>query len=128
MEVINPYTAIIALSLIIIISYFFNVISKRTNIPSVLMLIALGLLLKQGLNFLNISAGDSLFDILEVLGIIGLIMIVLEAALDLKLSKEKWPIIWKSFSVALITLVLTTFGSAYILQYFIIDDFFHAIT
>lgn len=127
MEVINPYTAIIALSLIIIISYFFNIISQKTNIPSVLMLIALGLLLKQGMNFLNLSTDDSLFDVLEVLGIVGLIMIVLEAALDLKLSKEKWPIIWKSFSVALLSLALTTFGAAYILNYFIIDNFFNAI-
>ncbi len=127
MEMINPYWAIIGLSLIIILSYFFNIISKKTNIPSVLMLIALGILLRQGMKFMNITTDDSLFDILEVLGIIGLIMIVLEAALDLKLTKEKWPIIWKSFSVALLSLGLTTIGAAYILQYFIIDDFFHAV-
>ena len=113
MEMINPYWAIIGLSLIIILSYFFNIISKKTNIPSVLMLIALGILLKQGMQFMNITTDESLFDILEVLGIVGLIMIVLEAALDLKLSKEKWPIIWKSFSVALFSLGLTNRLSIY---------------
>lgn len=127
MEMINPYWAIIGLSLIIILSYFFNIISKKTNIPSVLMLIALGILLRQGMKFMNITTDDSLFDILEVLGIVGLIMIVLEAALDLKLTREKWPIIWKSFSVALLSLGLTTIGAAYILHYFIIDNFFNAI-
>jgi NhaP-type Na+/H+ or K+/H+ antiporter len=127
MEVIGPYTAIIAVSLIIIISYFFNIISKKTNIPSVLMLIALGILLKQGMNMLNISAGDQLFNLLEVLGIVGLIMIVLEAALDLRLSSEKWPIIWKSFSLALISLILTTLASAWILHELLIEDFFAAI-
>lgn len=127
MEVIGPYTAIIAVSLIIIISYFFNIISKKTNIPSVLMLIALGILLKQGMNMLNISAGNQLFNVLEVLGIVGLIMIVLEAALDLKLSSEKWPIIWKSFSLALISLILTTLASAWILNELLIEDFFAAI-
>ncbi|MAY83222.1 MAG: sodium:proton exchanger [Flavobacteriales bacterium] len=127
MEVIGPYTAIIAVSLIIIISYFFNIISKKTNIPSVLMLIALGIGLKQGMNMLNMSAGDQLFNLLEVLGIVGLIMIVLEAALDLKLSSDKWPIIWKSFSLALLSLILTALASAWILHQFIIDDFYSAI-
>lgn len=127
MEVIGPYTAIIGISLIIIISYFFNIISKKTNIPSVLMLIGLGILIKQGMNMMNISAGNQLFNILEVLGIVGLIMIVLEAALDLKLSSEKWPTIWKSFSLALSCLILTTVAGAYILNYFLIDSFYNAI-
>tara|TARA_B110000503_G_C7140286_1_gene410556 strand:+ start:530 stop:1816 length:1287 start_codon:yes stop_codon:yes gene_type:complete len=127
MEVINPYLAIIGISLIIILSYFFNIISQKTNVPSVLMLIVLGILIKQGMNFMGISAGNQLFSLLELLGIIGLIMIVLEAALDLHLTKEKWPIIWKSFSVALISLILSTAAIAYIINYFIIDDFFTCI-
>ena len=127
MEVINPYIAIIGISLIIILSYFFNIISQKTNVPSVLMLIVLGILIKQGMNFMGISAGKQLFSLLELLGIIGLIMIVLEAALDLHLTKEKWPIIWKSFSVALISLLLSTAAIAYIINYFIIEDFFTCI-
>ena len=55
MEVINPYIAIIGISLIIILSYFFNVISQKTNIPSVLMLIILGILFKQGMNYYLIN-------------------------------------------------------------------------
>tara|TARA_B100001109_G_scaffold251839_1_gene246895 strand:+ start:6268 stop:7578 length:1311 start_codon:yes stop_codon:yes gene_type:complete len=127
MEVINPYTAIIAISVIIIISYFFNIISKKTNVPSVLMLIVLGILIKQGLNLLWISVNDLLFNVLELLGIVGLIMIVLEAALDLRLSKDKWPIIWKSFSVALLSLVVSAFACAFIINQFIIPDFFTSL-
>ena len=127
MEIISPYTAIIALSVIIIISYFFNIISQKTNVPSVLMLIALGLLIKQGMQLIGLSTGTLLFDILEVLGIIGLIMIVLEAALDLRLSKDKWPTIWKSFSVALLSLLASSFACAWIIQFFIIPDFFKAL-
>lgn len=127
MEVINPYIAIIAISVIIIISYFFNVISQKTNIPSVLMLIGLGLLIKQGMQLIGISTGEMLFNILELLGIIGLIMIVLEAALDLRLTKEKWPTIWKSFSVALLGLVLSALACAYIIYFFIIPDLFNAL-
>lgn len=127
MDVIGPYTAIIGVSIIIIVSYFFNIISQKTNIPSVLMLIVLGILIKQGLNAMGQSTGDLLFNILEILGIVGLIMIVLEAALDLHLAKEKWPTIWKSFSVALLSLVFSAGACAYIIQLFIIPDFFTAL-
>jgi len=126
MEKLGPYAAIIGLSVIVIISYLFNILSKKTNVPSVLMLIILGIILKQGMNMFGFSLGDQLFSTLEILGIVGLIMIVLEAALDLKLSKEKWPIIWKSFSVALLSLLLTNLICAYLIHFFIIDDLFTA--
>lgn len=102
----NPYVLIIAASLIVIVSYFFNLIAKRTNVPSVLMLITLGVLIKLGMNLVHVPAVNW-FPILEVLGIIGVIMIVLEAALDLRLSRDKWPIIWKSFMIALLSLLIT---------------------
>ena len=41
--VLSSYNLIIEASLIIILSYFFLQIAKKTNIPSVLMLIALGI-------------------------------------------------------------------------------------
>ncbi len=127
MDVISPYTAIIGVSIIIIVSYFFNVISQKTNVPSVLMLIVLGILIKQGLKAMGLSTGDLLFNVLEILGIVGLIMIVLEAALDLHLTKEKWPIIWKSFSVALLSLIFSAAACAYIIHFFIIPDLFTAL-
>jgi NhaP-type Na+/H+ or K+/H+ antiporter len=123
----NAYVAVIATSLIIIFSYLFNIISKKTNIPSVLMLIILGLGIKWASEYFGIETGDYLITILEVLGIVGLTMIVLEAALDLELTKDKWPIIWKSFLVALISLITTSLASAYVIQYFYINDFFNAL-
>jgi hypothetical protein len=54
-------------------------------------------------------------------------MIVLEASLDLHLTRDKWPIIWKSFSVALLSLLVTTAAIAKILHFFIIEDFFTSI-
>ena len=86
---------------IIILSFFFNIISKKTNIPSVLMLILLGMGIKAGLSRFNIFDHDLRVDsILEILGNVGLVMIVLEAALDLKLEKEKAVMIFKSFLTA----------------------------
>ncbi|NBG65047.1 cation:proton antiporter domain-containing protein [Acidiluteibacter ferrifornacis] len=128
MQIIGPYTAIIGISLVIILSYFFNIISQKTNIPSVLLLIVLGILTKQGMNVIDLKVPEGqLFNILELLGIVGLIMIVLEAALDLELTKEKWPTIWKSFSVALISLLGSTFVLAYIINFFLIKDVFTCI-
>jgi len=122
----NAYIVVIATSVIIILSYLFNVVSKKTNIPSVLLLIILGVGLKWASESFGILTGEWLMNILEILGIVGLTMIVLEAALDLELSKDKWPIIWKSFSVALVALIIGTVASAYVIQYFYIDDFFKA--
>ena len=123
----NPYIVVIATSVIIIVSYLFNLVSRKTNIPSVLLLIILGIGLKQLAAFFGLKTGDLLFSVLEILGIVGLTMIVLEAALDLKLTKEKWPLIWKSFVVALLALVVTSLASAYIIQYYFIESFFTAL-
>ena len=85
----NPYILIISLCSIIILSFFFNIISKKTNIPSVLLLIALGIGIKYSMDYYGLIDEDlKLNTILEILGNIGLVMIVLEAALDLKLEKK----------------------------------------
>jgi len=111
------YTLIIASSLILILSFFFGEFSKKTNIPSVLMLIVLGILLKFGLDAKEINF--DFFPILELLGIVGLIMIVLEAALELKLEQDKFVPIAKAFGIALIGLMLSTWVAALILNHFI---------
>ena len=118
MGILTSYGLIIALSTIIILSFLFNGVSKKTNIPSVLMLIVLGIILQ----YIIIDQWGELPDflpILEVLGIVGLIMIVLEASLELELKKEKLIPILKSFSIALIGLVSSTWVAALILNYFI---------
>ena len=115
----NPYTLIIVLSVIIILSFLFNAVSERTSVPSVLMLILTGILMKQGMDALGVGQDANFFPILEVIGIVGLIMIVLEAALDLELTQEKLPMILKSLTIALIGLIGSAMICAWILQYFI---------
>ena len=118
----NAYNLIIALSCVIIFSHLFNIVSKRTNIPSVILLILLGIGLKQVMNFYDYHQDGLIFNTLEILGIVGLIMIVLEAAIDLELSKEKWPIIWKSFLVALISLISCAFLISFFINQFFRED------
>ena len=78
MDIFSSYNLIIEASVILILSFLFNTVAKRTNIPSVLLLILLGVVLQFVLK--TFTAEDFNFlPALEVLGIIGLIMIVLEA-------------------------------------------------
>ena len=116
MDQLSSYSLIILFSATIIVSYFFNIYAKKSGIPAVLMLIVSGILI----NFALIISGiekPNLFPILEVLGVVGLILIVLEAALDLELLKEKIGVITKSLLVATIGLVATSYVSAEFLCY-----------
>ena len=118
MNGLNTFTIIIAASAIVIISYFCNILARRTNVPSVLMLIFLGMMISQVTGI----GGNKFMPALEILGNVGLIMIVLEAALDLELRREKWGLIWRSFAAALIGLVVSAFVTAFLIHYFLIDD------
>lgn len=108
------YYIIIAASIIIILSYLFNWISKSTRIPAVLLLILLGVGLHQGMDLFNLRP-DRVMELLkqirllEVLGTLGLIMIVLEAALELKIERRKIPLITKSVLLALFGLLANVF-------------------
>ncbi len=127
MDLFNAYSEAIVLSLIIIISYFFNYVSKKTQIPSVLLLIGLGIGLQQLLVQANINLDSLISEALELLGVVGLIMIVLEAALDLTLKKEKKHILIKSFLVALFSLLITAFAIGFIFYERIFDNYFTAL-
>ncbi|MDX2431442.1 MAG: cation:proton antiporter [Bacteroides sp.] len=94
-------------SLIVIISYLFNLVAKRYSIPSVLLLIILGVALHGLVSGTGIESPD-LTPILEVLGTVGLIMIVLEASLDLELTGGKRKLISKAFFTALVSLIVTS--------------------
>lgn len=107
MEHFDSNGLVIIGSLTIIISYLFNLIATRYSIPSVLLLIVLGVGLKLLVSATGMQSPD-LTPILEVLGTIGLIMIVLEASLDLELEREKRKVISKAFFTSLVTLILSS--------------------
>lgn len=100
------YKIILFLALSIILSYFLTGLSKRIHIPSVLMLIASGFIFQKIVEkmALNIPISN---EILQFIGTVGLIMIVLEGALDLKLSTEKIPMIKKSLMMAMTVLIFS---------------------
>ena len=122
LETISFYWIIIFACAIIVISYGFDLLAKRTNIPSVLMLILVGIIITAANNWYGIAENFNFLPALEILGTLGLIMIILEAAIDLRLTREKLPLIAKSFSVALLLLIVTSAVTAYIIHYFLSID------
>ncbi len=126
MDFFSPYAIVIEASVIIILSYFFTLISKRTNIPSVLMLIFLGILINIAIGVFGFRKID-LFPLLEVLGIVGLIMIVLEASMDLRITREKRSMILKAFLMALVSLALTVNAIALVLYAYLDSSYFTAL-
>ena len=86
------------------------------------MLIVLGIILQFGLKYMlgeEVDFEKSLRGTLEIIGTIGLIMIVLEAALELELKPEKLIPILKSMAIALIGLVSSAWVAAFIMTQFI---------
>jgi len=116
------YYIIIAASVTIVLSYLFNIVSAKTNIPSVLLLIILGVVAREliGMFGEDISTIQSVFSqikMLEVLGTLGLILIVLEAALELKIEKERLGDVFKSFTIALLGLLVCVISISGIFYY-----------
>lgn len=118
MEHFDSNGLVILGSLIIIISYLFNLVASRYSIPSVLLLIVLGVALK-GLVSATGMQTPNLTPILEVLGTIGLIMIVLEASLDLELEREKRKVISKAFFTSLVTLLLSAIIIGFLMKVYL---------
>lgn len=112
----NQYIILIVLCSLVLISHAFNVIAKYLKIPSVLLLISLGIVLKYGSIYLDLRTFE-ISDVVSFLGSIGLILIVLEGVLDLQIARKNFGIIRASFGAALFILLLSV-GSIASLFYF----------
>ena len=114
----NSYTILIGLSIAVILSYLFDLAARATKIPSVLMLLLTGIALKQLADYTDFGLGIPKV-VLEIFGVIGLIMIVLEGSLDLKLTRDKAPLIRRSFIAAVIMMVVQSVAIALLLQAYV---------
>ena len=110
-------TIIIALCIILLIAYLFDLTSSKTKIPSVILLLLLGWSARQLTDWLHIQLPD-FSPVLPVLGTIGLILIVLEGSLDLELNKSKLGLIKKSFFGALFPLIALSILLAFAFMYY----------
>jgi len=110
-------TIIIIICIVLLIAYIFDLTSHRTKIPSVILLLLFGYILKQITNSLNVEL-PNVDVMLPVFGTVGLILIVLEGSLELELNKSKIRIIEKSAYGSFITLFALSFTFAFMFQYY----------
>ncbi|MGQ7857231.1 sodium:proton antiporter [Pedobacter sp. WC2501] len=103
----TTYTILIILSGLVIFSYLFDLVASKTKIPSVLLLLLLGIGLRLLVDNLKIQTFNFL-SILPTLGTVGLILIVFEGSLELKYDQHKNKVIKSAFFSALSILLGTT--------------------
>lgn len=108
-------TVIIAISVLLLFAYVFDISASSTRIPSVILLLITGWALRQGLDFFFIELPD-LTPVLPLLGTVGLILIVLEGSLELELTRSSLPFVAKSFVLAFGPMLLLSFAVAYYFQ------------
>ena len=105
----NTGSILILLPLIIIFSYFFDLLAKKTKFPSVILLMITGMIARAIANQYGFENTVLLNSLIPVLGTIGLILIVMEGALELEIKKEKIGIIFSGFLAAFVILILNIF-------------------
>lgn len=108
---------IISLCTLLLFAYVFDLTSAKTKVPSVILLLLLGFVVRQFTQLYEISVPD-LTSMLPVLGTVGLILIVLEGSLELELNKSKSPLIRKSFYASLFPMLALAFLLSFLFQYF----------
>jgi NhaP-type Na+/H+ or K+/H+ antiporter len=109
----NTLDILFVLPLLIIFSYLFDVFARKTKFSSVILLMATGIIIRFVISFSGYDNFAFLDNLIPVLGTIGLILIVLEGAIELEITREKLPLIVKGFLAALIILI----GNIYVLQF-----------
>lgn len=114
-------TLIIVLCLLILIAYAFDLSSKHTKIPTVIILLIMGYSINQAVVFFEVKM-PNLDSLLPILGTVGLILIVLEAGLDLELNKKKKKLITSSFFSALIPLLVLLLIFGFVINYYTGQD------
>jgi Kef-type K+ transport system membrane component KefB len=97
---------LITLSGLVILSYLFNIIAKYIKIPSVILLLATGIGLKLLGDRFGIQLSNTSF-FLSFFGEVGLIMIVLEGALELEITRKKLPAVGRSILSSVLILAGT---------------------
>jgi NhaP-type Na+/H+ or K+/H+ antiporter len=104
---------LIILSSLIIFSYLFDFFARKTKFPSVPLLLLTGILIRLVADHLGWPAVN-LLRILPAIGTVGLILIVLEASLELKYQRQKNRLILQAFLSAFVIMIVTTAAIAYI--------------
>lgn len=109
---------IIAICSLLLLAYAFDITAPRTRVPAVILLLLLGWVVKQGVIFFDINI-PGLDAFLPVLGSVGLILIVLEGALELELNRSKLGVVLRCVLAALLPILMLSFGMAFLFSHYL---------
>ena len=108
-------TIIIAICVLLLVAYTFDLTTSKTKIPSVILLLIFGWGIRQISQLIDYKIPD-LSALLPVFGTLGLILIVLEGALDLEMNKSKFLLVKKTVLTALVSMFVLAFGFAFFMH------------
>jgi len=104
-------TAILAASALLMFAYLLDIVGRRWKLPSVVLLIGTGIALRQIMDSTHLHLGW-VDPIVPVIGTLGLILIVLEGALDLNVSRERLGLMARASASTLLGFSATFAGFA----------------
>ena len=113
-----PTGIIIVICALLLFAYFFDLTAAKTRIPSIILLLLLGWIVRQITGTFHVAVPD-LSSALPVLGTLGLILIVLDGTLELELNRSKLPVIKKSVIASVLQVLLLAFLLAAAFRYFL---------
>jgi cell volume regulation protein A len=94
-------TAILAASALLVFAYLLDIFGRRRKLPSVVLLIVTGIVARQVMDRMGVHLGW-IDPLVPIIGTLGLILIVLEGALDLTVTRARTRLIAVSAAAALL--------------------------
>jgi len=110
------YYFLIALCALIVLSYFFSFLSEYTRVPQILFLLGTGVILRQIIDKIGWHSQGLDFYV-HFLGVVGLILIVLEGALDIHMRRDSALVMRKAFDAAVCIFLLTSAAVAALFRF-----------
>ncbi len=110
------YSAILSISLFLLIVFAVERICRTNGIPSVLVLVVGGLIARPVLDALGIQLAWT-GKLVPIIGTIGLVLIVLEGALDIELRRDRVHLITSTFLLAASGFTVSVFVFAVALRW-----------
>ena len=108
-------TAILVFSGLLVFAYLLDVFGRRTRLPPVVLLIVSGIAARQVLDRIDVPL-SWVDPMVPIVGTLGLILIVLEGALDLSLRRERVALIGRASAVMLAGFVICVAGFTALFQ------------
>ena len=122
---INLDWVLLALSGVVLLSYVFDIFGQRVRVPSVVMLIASGMGVRIAMDFFGLRI-EFVDMVLPIVGTLGLVLIVLDGALELHLTSEARGLILRAGGMAVLAIVVTGGLIAAAVRYGLDTDWYRA--